>query len=111
MRARRTDQNQAEVVELLRTCGCKVWIIQEPCDLLAFYPKIGLFLIECKGADKRERGKNQDQLSQLKAEGLPYAVVRRGESVTAALDELLALRQSGLRAVDPERTRRSPLRR
>lgn len=37
MRARRVDSNQAAVVERLRQIGCKVYLIEEPVDLLIGY--------------------------------------------------------------------------
>lgn len=32
--ARKTDSTQAEIVRGLETAGVKVWVIEEPCDLL-----------------------------------------------------------------------------
>lgn len=37
MRARKVDATQAEVVSGLRKAGVKVWVIEEPCDLLCRY--------------------------------------------------------------------------
>lgn len=37
MRARRVDKNQPAVVERLREIGCKVYLIEEPVDLLVGY--------------------------------------------------------------------------
>lgn len=37
MRARRVDANQAEIIERLRSIGAKVYIIEEPVDLLVGY--------------------------------------------------------------------------
>ncbi len=35
--ARKTDSTQAEIVRGLEKAGVKVWIIEEPCDLLCRY--------------------------------------------------------------------------
>lgn len=37
MRARRVDKNQPAVVERLREIGCRVYLIEEPVDLLVGY--------------------------------------------------------------------------
>jgi hypothetical protein len=50
-RTHRKDSTQDAIVEALRRCGCAVWPIGEPCDLLV---KRGgrLFLIDCEGTTK-----------------------------------------------------------
>lgn len=37
--ARKVDSTQGEIVSALRSIGCTVWIIGEPCDLLTYYRK------------------------------------------------------------------------
>jgi hypothetical protein len=51
--ARKTDSTQAEIVRGLTKAGVKVWIIEEPCDLLCRFwsNRIRRFLwqpLECK---------------------------------------------------------------
>lgn len=52
MRASRTDRNQKQIVELLRTLGCLVQDLsavgQGVPDLLVYHPRCGLVLVEIK---------------------------------------------------------------
>jgi len=51
--AKRTDENQQAIVQVLRDAGAYVWIISLPVDLLVGY-KSHTFLVEIKtGARKR----------------------------------------------------------
>ena len=85
------DANEADVADKLRDMGCIVDVIDRPADLLCWHPRAGLFLVECKGANKYLRGRLQTEVLPARAElGYPWYVIREGESVTSLLD--LAIR-------------------
>lgn len=72
-RAARVDENQAAIVEALRSAGCKVWIIGLPVDLLA--GKNGrTVLVEVKAAKGRYTPLQQAFMSDWN--GGPVATIR-----------------------------------
>ena len=82
-RAKRTDLNQAEIVQALRSAGARVWILGQPLDLLVGF-RGRLVLLEVK-SHKRTRADQAHQtelIYECQTEGLP---VFRVESPADAL--------------------------
>ena len=88
-RARRTDANQAAIVEVLRARGAIVWIIEAPVDLLVFFD--GRFTPR---EVKNEHGRNRltpQQIEFFAAVGGAAALVHTPQEALDALplgDEL-----------------------
>lgn len=96
--AKRTDANQAAIIERGRKQGVHIEIINEPCDLLCIY-RGRMFTVEVKNPD----GRNREQPSQVawrntcERTGAYHAVIREGEAWTAILDELVRTYSAGHR--------------
>ena len=88
--ARKTDASQQAIIDGLRKLGVKVWVIEEPCDLLTLYwsSKYQTFLwqpLECKTPTKTgKRRKRTDQAEQ------DEFIAGTGTPVVLSLDEAIA---------------------
>ena len=58
--AARVDENQAEIVKVLRDAGCYVWVIGLPVDLLVGYKDRTLLMELKSGPTKRLTSLQQD---------------------------------------------------
>jgi hypothetical protein len=80
--AKRTDGTQKAIVDGLRRCGVKVWIISQPCDLLTYYR--GRWQpLEAKPVKKRNRKDQEKQTAFLVSACVP--VVRNAQEALYAL--------------------------
>ena len=91
--ARRTDNNQAEIVEALRAAGAVVEIIHEPVDLLvwadATKSKTPMYVeIKNLATGYGRKGLNPKQLGDM--EGRPYVMVTDVQGALGALRVLRA---------------------
>ena len=57
-RAKRRDENEAEIVAALRQLGCLVWQLDEPCDLLVVW-KGQKHLLEVKNPDGKAKNRRK----------------------------------------------------
>lgn len=80
--ARRTDNNQAPIVEALRAAGAKVKVIHQPYDLQVWSPEGKTLYMECKNPKTAYGRKGLNEKQAEEARGLPVAMV---DSVEAAL--------------------------
>lgn len=79
--ARRTDLNQASIVEALRAAGATVKIIHQPFDLQVWHGEKSIFMeIKNPRTQYGRKGLNAKQLEESK--GMPVSMV---DSVEAAL--------------------------
>ena len=91
--ARRTDNNQTEIVEALRAAGAVVEIIHEPVDLLvwaeATKSKQPMFIeVKNLATGYGRKGLNPKQLGDM--EGRPYVMVTDVQGALGALRVLRA---------------------
>lgn len=93
--ARRTDDNQKEIVEAFRKLGAKVKVIHQPVDLKVWATTAPdehrTMLVEVKNPNTAygRKGLNDKQAEEM--DGLPHAMV---DSVDAAIRALNVLRSS-----------------
>jgi hypothetical protein len=80
--ARRTDNNQAPIVEALRAAGAKVKVIHQPFDLEVWAPNGKVLLMEIKNPKTAYGRKGLNPKQAQEAQGLPVSMV---DSVEAAL--------------------------
>jgi Holliday junction resolvase len=87
-RAARTDNTQAEIVDVLRAHGCRVLRSQSPepghPDLIVLkpvYQEFDVELVECKA----RRGKLRTAQQRLRDEGWPIVVLRSADEAMAWL--------------------------
>lgn len=80
--ARRTDANQAPIVEALRAAGAKVKVIHQPYDLQVWSPEGKTMYIEVKNRQTAYGRKGLNAKQAEEAQGLPVSMV---DSVEAAL--------------------------
>lgn len=91
--ARRTDNNQTEIVQALREAGAVVEVIHEPVDLLvwadATKSKQPMFIeVKNLGTAYGRKGLNPKQLGDM--EGRPYVMVTDVQGALGALRVLRA---------------------
>lgn len=68
----RVDLTQDAIVAALRQVGARVWVIGQPCDLLAFYR--GRWLpLECKSTKRRDK-RQKLQAEFLVDNGVPVVM-------------------------------------
>ena len=80
--ARRTDNNQAEIVTALRAAGAKVKVVHQPYDLQVWTPEGATMYFEVKNGKTAYGRKGLNAKQAEEAQGLPVAMV---DSVEAAL--------------------------
>ena len=80
--ARRTDNNQAEIVSALRAAGAKVKVVHQPYDLQVWTPEGATMYFEVKNPETPYGKKGMNGKQKEESIGLPVAMV---DSVEAAL--------------------------
>lgn len=80
--ARRTDNNQSEIVLALRAAGAKVKVIHQPYDLQVWSPEGKTMYMEVKNPKTAYGKKGLNAKQAQEAQGLPVSMV---DSVEAAL--------------------------
>jgi hypothetical protein len=90
--ARRTDNNQTEIVQALREAGAVVEVIHEPVDLLVWADstkqKFAYFEVKNPATSYGRKGLNPKQLGDM--EGRPYVMVTDVQGALGALRVLRA---------------------
>ena len=87
--AKKTDDNQPEIVDALRKAGCVVFVIGRPFDLLVARDK-HLCLMEVKNPEGRNKlsESQRDDIAELWFKGVRVHIVRSAEEAIAAVTEM-----------------------
>ena len=87
MFGRKTDSNQKEIVNALRTLGCCVFVIEEPFDLLIDYRGVWM-IMEVKNPETHARQKGGSKMTgkQDKILAIISAPVLVAESAEEAIE-------------------------
>ena len=84
--SKKRDTSEPQIVQALRSAGCRVWMLDRPFDLLVGFS--GRFTVLEVKSHHRERKDQQHQSTELRAcqaGGLPVYVVRTPEEALQAV--------------------------
>jgi len=82
--AKKRDTSEPQIVQALRTAGCRVWQLDRPFDLLVGFS--GRFtVLEVKTGKRKATSGQDDELRACRAGGLPVYLVRTVDDALQAV--------------------------